>query len=116
MDALFNGDVLSAIVNALLPILVPFVVAALAIAAKSAADFMRAKAGKEQWALIEILTATAVNAAAQELSSQAGQDKKAYAVQALKSSLKKHGITLEDKTISASVEAAVKAAKDATTK
>jgi hypothetical protein len=110
VDSLLNGSVLSAVVNVLLPIVLPFVFASLALAVKHASDWVRAKAGKEQWALVETLSASAVAAAEQYFRIEGGATKKAYAMDVIRTGLKKSGVVIPDATISASIEAAVKAA------
>lgn len=113
MDAVFNGDVASALFNTLITVTVPVLVTCLVLAAKHASDYIRAKANKEQWAFIQTLSATAVQAAEQSLSNGTGYAKKDQAVATVKATLKRSGITLTDQTISATIEASVKAAKDA---
>jgi LL-H family phage holin len=113
MDSVFNGDVASALFNTLITVTVPVLVACLVLGVKHVADFLRAKAGKEQWAFIETLSASTVSAVEQKLASADGSLKKTQAVDILKQHLKRHGITLTDDTISATIEASVKAAKDA---
>jgi hypothetical protein len=113
MDAVFNGGVASAVFNTLITVTVPLLVFSIVLAAKHASDFIRAKAGREQWALIELLSGKVVSAVEQKLASADGSLKKTQAVDLLKLNLKRHGIVLADEAISATIEASVKAAKDA---
>lgn len=110
---MFSGDVASALFNTLITVTVPVLVAVFVVIVKRLADYLRAIAGKEQWALVEILSKNAVDAVEQKLQKSEGEVKKSQALWLLKSNLKRHGITLSDETISATIEASVKAAKDA---
>ena len=113
MDSVFNGDVASALFNTLITVTVPVLVTCIVLGAKHISDFLRARAGKEQWAFIETLSASTVSAVQQKLASADGSLKKTQAVDILKQHLKRHSITLSDDAISATIEASVKAAKDA---
>jgi LL-H family phage holin len=101
------NPIISDLLNALIVGLVPVAIGALGYLGKQVIDFLQARMGAEQFAMVEALARTAVRSIEQTLGTEEGEAKKAAALALVKSECLKRGYKLDDAAIGAAIEAAV---------
>ena len=101
------NDILSQLATALVVALVPVAIGAAGYLVRSVVSLLKAKATREQFAILEQVATAAVQAVAQTLKSAKGVEKKAAALAVVRSALLKKGITLDESQIEAAIESAV---------
>jgi LL-H family phage holin len=82
-------------------------IGALGYLGKQVIDFLQARMGAEQFAMVEAIARTAVRSIEQTLGTEEGEAKKAAALALVKSECLKRGYKLDDEAIGAAIEAAV---------
>jgi LL-H family phage holin len=101
------NPIISDLLNALIVGLVPVAIGALGYLGKQVIDFLQARMGAEQFAMVEAIARTAVRSIEQTLGTEEGEAKKAAALALVKSECLKRGYKLDDEAIGAAIEAAV---------
>lgn len=101
------NDILSQLATALVVALVPVAVGAIGYLVRAVIGLLKAKATREQFAILEQVATAAVQAVEQTLKSAKGAEKKEAALAVVRSALLKKGIVLDEAQIEAAIEAAV---------
>ncbi len=101
------NDILSQLATALVVALVPVAIGAIGYLVRSVISLLKAKATREQFAILEQVATAAVQAVEQTLKSAKGAEKKAAALAVVRSALLKKGIALDEAQIEAAIESAV---------
>jgi LL-H family phage holin len=101
------NPLMSDLLNALIVALVPVAIGALGWIANTVINYLKARMGAEQFAMLEALARTAVRSVEQTLKSEEGEAKKAAALALVKGECLKRGWALDDSAIGAAIEAAV---------
>ena len=101
------NDILSQLATALVVALVPVAIGAAGYLVRSVLALLKAKATREQFAILEQVATAAVQAVEQTLKSAKGVEKKAAALSVVRSALLKKGIVLDESQIEAAIESAV---------
>jgi len=101
------NPIISDLLNALIVGLVPVAIGALGYLGKQLVDYLQARMGTEQFAMVEALARTAVRSIEQTLGTEEGEAKKTAALALVKAECLKRGYRLDDAAIGAAIEAAV---------
>lgn len=101
------NDILSQLATALVVALVPVAIGAIGYVVRSVVALLKARATREQFAILEQVATAAVQAVEQTLKSAKNAEKKAAALSVVRSALLKKGITLDEAQIEAAIESAV---------
>lgn len=101
------NPLISDLLNALIIGLVPVAIGALGYVGKQVVNYLQARMGAEQFAMVEALARTAVRSIEQTLSTEEGEAKKGAALALVKAECLKRGYKLDDAAIGAAIEAAV---------
>jgi LL-H family phage holin len=101
------NPLISDLLNALIIGLVPVAIGALGYVGKQIVNYLQARMGAEQFAMVEALARTAVRSIEQTLGTEEGEAKKDAALALVKAECLKRGYKLDDAAIGAAIEAAV---------
>jgi LL-H family phage holin len=102
-----DSELVSILLNALVPALVTAGIAAAGYIARLLIQFIKARTTKEQYAILQTLALEAVRAVEQTAKSDEGKTKFVKAKTLVEAQLLSRGIRLETDVIAATIEAAV---------
>jgi LL-H family phage holin len=102
-----SDELLNTFLNTLIIAIVPVLVGGLGFVGNAVMNYLKARTTKEQFALLQELATQAVRAVEQTSKTEIGKAKLEKARLIVRAQLLTKGITLDEESITASIEAAV---------